>query len=173
MYTSSAAPARRSRLQRLIARLAHERWFAAVGRRLAPVDRVLYRLSDGRLTVLGIRGTAMPPTLLLTTTGRRSGRPRSTPVMYLRDGARIVITSENFGQARPAAWPLNLLADPITEIRLAGATRSCRARPATDEEAARYWPRFVELWPAHQTYRERSGVRRMFVLEAGDVRAAR
>src|SRR6266542_2679206 len=58
------------------------------------------------------------PTMLLTTTGRHSGRPRTTPVMYVRDGERFVISSENFGQRRPAAWPLNLAANPHATVQV-------------------------------------------------------
>jgi deazaflavin-dependent oxidoreductase (nitroreductase family) len=157
-----------SRLRRAVARLAHQRWFAAFGRRLAPVDRVLYRATSGRLTIMGPQGTAMPPTLLLTTTGRRSGKPRATPVMYLKDGERVVVTSENFGQERPAAWPLNLAVNPHATIQVGHHTLRVRAVRATKDQSARYWPQFVEIWPAHASYKRRSGVCNMFVLEPID-----
>jgi deazaflavin-dependent oxidoreductase (nitroreductase family) len=166
---TSGAPSRSSsRLRRAVARLARRRWFAALGRRLAPVDRALYQATSGRLTIMGPQGAAMPPTLLLTTTGRRSGQPRTTPVMYLRDGDRIVVTSENFGQERPAAWPLNLGVHPRASIQIAGQTLSVHAMRATEEDISRYWPRFVDAWPAHESYKRRSGVRNMFVLEQID-----
>src|SRR3954452_19097110 len=113
-----------------VSALAAQRWFAALGRRLAPLDAALFRASRGRLTILGLQGSAMPRTLLLTTTGRRTGRLRTTPVMYLRDGERIVITSENFGQARAAAWPLNLKDSPAARVQLGSVSHACRARPA-------------------------------------------
>jgi deazaflavin-dependent oxidoreductase (nitroreductase family) len=149
----------------MIRRLARKPWFAAIGRRMAPVDRALYRLSGGRVTILGPQGRAMPETCLLTTTGRRSGKPRTTPVMFLREGESIVVTSESFGQDRPAAWPLNLAANPAATVRIGADTLERRARPASEAEVARLWPRFVALWPAHASYRERSGVLKMFVLE--------
>ena len=157
-----------SRLRRAVARLAHHRWFAALGRRLAPADRVLYRATSGRLTIMGPQGAAMPPTLLLTTIGRRSGKPRPTPVMYLQDGDRFVITSENFGQERPASWPLNLAVGPNATIQVGGHVLSVRAVRATDEQREGYWPQFVEIWPAHESYKCRSGVCNMFVLEPID-----
>jgi deazaflavin-dependent oxidoreductase (nitroreductase family) len=155
----------RSRLQRSVGKLAKQRWFAALGRRLAPIDGSLYRATGGHLTIMGPQGAAMPQTLLLTTTGRRSGRPRSTPVMFLRDGRRLVVTSESFGQTRPAAWPLNLTANQQATVQIGSQSFPCRALPATEEQVARYWPQFVEIWPAHGTYRQRSGVRHMFILE--------
>jgi deazaflavin-dependent oxidoreductase (nitroreductase family) len=147
---------------RLLRWLGHRRWFAAAGRRFgAPLDRVLYRLTRGRVaTTAGVA-----PVILLTTRGRRSGKQRTTPVMYVRDGDRFVVSSENFGQERPAAWPLNLLADPRVSVQIGGETIPCRARLCDDAEADRYWPRLVEVWPAHETYRARSGKRHTFVLE--------
>ena len=154
-----------SRYAALIRRLASRPWFAAMGRRMAPVDRALYRLSGGRVTILGLQGRAMPETCLLTTKGRRSGKLRTTPVMFLREGEAIVVTSESFGQDRPAAWPLNLAADPVATVRIGADTLECRARPASEAEVERLWPRFIALWPAHASYRERSGVLKMFALE--------
>jgi deazaflavin-dependent oxidoreductase (nitroreductase family) len=161
------SPAARHRitLRGTFERLAQSRGFATLGRRLAPLDSLLYRASRGRLTVLGPQGAAMPPTLLLTTIGRRSGKLRSTPVMYLRDGPNLVITSESFGQRHPAAWPLNLDADGNATVQVGGQIVRCRARRATQAELGRLWPQFVCIWPAHETYLARNGVRNMFILE--------
>jgi deazaflavin-dependent oxidoreductase (nitroreductase family) len=85
--------------------------------------------------------------------------------MYLRDGDRFVVTSENFGQQRPAAWPLNLAADPRATVQVGADVITCRARLLGDTEADMYWPRLVEAWPAHESYLARSGTRHTFVLE--------
>jgi deazaflavin-dependent oxidoreductase (nitroreductase family) len=150
--------------RRLVARLGHQRWFAVMLRQLggARLDGWLYRRSDGRLAITGL---PLFPVLLLTTTGRRTGRPRTTPVIYIRDGAKLVISSEHFGQQRPAAWPLNLRADPVATVRLGDASAAYRARLAAAGEIERYWPALLEAWPAHETYRARSGARHVFVLE--------
>lgn len=154
-------------LHTLIRWLGHRRWFAAAGRRFgAPLDRVLYRATRGRIT--STAGAA--PVLLLTTTGRRSGQRRTTPVMYLRDGDRFVVTCENFGQQRQAAWPLNLMADPRASVQVGADVVHCTARLLADDEADRYWARLVEIWPAHKTYLARSGTRHTFVLEPIRVR---
>jgi F420H(2)-dependent quinone reductase len=128
----------------------------------ARLDGWLYRRSGGRLAITG------PPlfdVLLLTTTGRRTGRPRTTPVIYVRDGDRLVVSSEHTGQQRPAAWPLNVKADPRVTVRLGADTAPYRGRPAAADELERYWPALLEAWPAHATYRERSGVRNLLVLD--------
>lgn len=150
-------------MQRLVQSLGHHRWFAAIARPvLARVERRLFRATRGRL----VPTRAVAPVLLLTTTGRRSGRPRTTPLIYLPDGDRLVVSSENFGMERPAAWPRNLDADPLAWVELPGAAaRRCVARRLTEAEADAYWPRLLEQWPAHATYRERSGARHTFVLE--------
>ena len=148
-------------MRRLFFRLGHQRWFATFARRFGGrIDRAAYRLTRGRATVTG----SVTPVLLLTTTGRRSGRPRTTPVMYVRDGDGFVISSENYGQQRPAAWPLNLDAHPEATIEVGGRPIACRARRLSDEEADRHWPALLEAWPAHATYRERSGARHTFRL---------
>jgi len=145
-------------------RVGHARWFAyAVRYVLSRVDRRLYRLSDGRISVAG---PALFSWLLLTTTGRKSGRQRTTPLIYVRDRDRLVITSENFGMpGRPAAWRLNLQASPQTTVQIGDTLRRYRARSASDDEIAQYWPRLLEQWPPLETYRRRSGVRYVFVLE--------
>ncbi|HEY7618339.1 MAG TPA: nitroreductase/quinone reductase family protein [Solirubrobacteraceae bacterium] len=147
-----------------VAWLGHGRWFGVMLRQLggSRADRWLYRHFNGRLA---ITGPPIFPVLLLTTTGRRSGRPRTTPVIYVRDGERLVVSSEQTGQQRPAAWPLNLHAEPRVSVRLGAESAAYRGRPAAPDEVERYWPALLEAWPAHATYRARSGVRHIFVLE--------
>src|SRR5207244_10965938 len=129
----------------------HQRWFAVFARRLgARVDRAVYRATNGKLVSMG---PPVVPILLLTTTGRRTGRARTTPVIFIRDGDDFVISSEDFGQQRPAAWPLNLDADTSATVQLGAELIECRARRLSEPEAEAYWPRLVEVWPPHATYR--------------------
>jgi deazaflavin-dependent oxidoreductase (nitroreductase family) len=148
---------------RLIRWLGHKRWFAAFAVRFGSAfDRLAYRATRGRLTATG----SVAPLMLLTTTGRRTGRERTTPVIYIRDGERFVVSSEEFGQQkRRAAWPRNLDAHPQANVQIGSRVIACRARRLSDEEAERYWSRLVEVWPAHETYLRRSGRRHTFVLE--------
>jgi deazaflavin-dependent oxidoreductase (nitroreductase family) len=144
-------------------RLAPLRPFALLNARVLPaIDRWAARRSGGRRTVTG----AVLPTLLLTTMGRRSGRPRVSPLSYVEhDGARAVVGT-NFGQAHHPAWTANLLTHPDAEVLLDGVRTPVHARPATDEERSTLWPRFVAMYPGYETYRRRSGrLPRMFVLE--------
>lgn len=157
-----AKPSRPGPYTRFVQRIGHSRAAAALIRAVgARLDGALYRLSGGRIKATG----GGSPVLLLTTTGRRSGRPRTTPVIYVRDGQRFVVSSESFGQQRRAAWPFNLDANPRASVQLGRRHLDVTARRATDAELTAYWPRLVEVWPAHETYFERSGQRHTFVLE--------
>ena len=81
--------------------------------------------------------------LVLTTHGRRTGRPRSTPVAYFRDGERLVISAANAGLDQPPAWWLNLQADPHAEVEVDGRRSTVLARRADGDEAERLFARFV------------------------------
>ena len=98
----------------------------------------VYRLSGGR--VGGTVGKA--PVLLLTTTGRKSGQQRTSPVVYLAHGPDVVLIDTNAGNERLPAWSLNLGANPEAEVELGRERRPVRARRAEGEERA-------ELWRAH------------------------
>jgi deazaflavin-dependent oxidoreductase (nitroreductase family) len=149
--------------RRVFKRLGHARWFAFLGRvAFARVDRALFRLSAGRLVPTG----TVSSVLLLTAIGRRSGRERTTPVIYVEDAGGFVISSEDWGtKRRRAAWPLNLEANPVARVQVGSERLACRARRLEREEVESYWPRLIEAWPAHRTYLERSGRRHTFLLE--------
>jgi deazaflavin-dependent oxidoreductase (nitroreductase family) len=147
-----------------IRRRGHARWFAAFGSKVAPrVDRVLYRLSGGRLVATG---PAVFPTLLLTTVGRKSGQNRTVPLLYVRDGDNLLVAGSNWGQKEEPAWARNLSGNPRARVQIGSARREYVARVATDEEKTGLWPKLDEMWPAYDTYRKRSGRDiKVFVLE--------
>jgi deazaflavin-dependent oxidoreductase (nitroreductase family) len=150
---------------RLMRRMGHYKWFAIVFKRVGtPVDRALIRASRGRLSM---SGTELP-TMLLTTTGRRTRKERTIPLHYVRDGKNVVAVCENFGLDTASSWPFNLLADPKARIEIEGNSGNYMSRPATSEEVGRNMPRLIELWPAHDTYAKRSGTRKVFVFEPVD-----
>ncbi|GAB3872288.1 hypothetical protein GCM10027610_137470 [Dactylosporangium cerinum] len=104
---------------RILKRLGHRPWFAAAARRVVRLDRWLQRRSKGRIVPINAAGVN---TLLLTTTGRRSGQPRSQPLLFVRDGGDFIVIGSNWGQAHHPAWTSNLLADPAA--RSPGRTKS-------------------------------------------------
>jgi deazaflavin-dependent oxidoreductase (nitroreductase family) len=119
-------------------------WLKATGKLNVP----LYRLSRGRL--MSTVGKA--PVLLLTSTGRRSGQQRTAPVLYLTDGARLVVIGSNAGNVRTPAWSLNLQDNPDAEVEIRGEHRLVRARVAQGEERAELWQKVNELYGGFDDY---------------------
>jgi deazaflavin-dependent oxidoreductase (nitroreductase family) len=153
---------------RFVRRIGHYHWFALLVKyALSKLDRRLIRASRGRLSLSG-REMA---TMLLTTTGRRSGKDRTTPVYYVRDGPNLIAACENFGLKAASNWPKNLFADPYARIQIGTTIGQYRSRLATEAEIARNMPKLVEMWPAHETYVQRTGTRYVFVFEPVDARA--
>lgn len=111
----------------------------------------LYRLSGGR--VGGRVGRA--PVLLLTTTGRKSGQPRTAPIVYLADGDNVVLINTNAGNAKIPAWSLNLKANPEAEVEIGRKRRPVRARVAAGEERANLWRKHVEQFEGFDSYKQK------------------
>ena len=93
-------------------------------------------------------------TLLLTTTGRRSGEPRTTPLIYGREGDDYLIVASKGGSDEPPAWYLNLAAEPEVELQVKGDRFRARARDASAEEKPRMWKTMVAEWPSYDDYQE-------------------
>jgi len=123
----------------------------------------LYRASRGRLFGRFDRA----PVLLLTTVGRRSGRPRTAPVVYLADGERLIVIGSNAGHTRAPAWSLNLEANPVAYVELRGGERrNVLARIAAGEERAELWLKVNEMYSGFDDYSARTTREiRLFVLE--------
>ena len=111
----------------------------------------LYRLSGGRIG--GRVGRA--PVLLLTTTGRKSGQPRTAPIVYLADGENVVLINTNAGNAKIPAWSLNLKANPEAEVELGRKRQPVRARVAEGEERADLWRKHVEQFEGFDRYKQK------------------
>ncbi|CAN5450742.1 nitroreductase family deazaflavin-dependent oxidoreductase [soil metagenome] len=117
-------------------------------RRLGRFNVPVYRLTRGRL--MGRIGRA--PVLLLTTTGRHSGEPRTSPVLFGREGEDLVVVGSNAGNSRPPAWALNLRADPEAEVQIRGSSHRVRARVAEGAEHGRIWARINDEYAGFADY---------------------
>jgi deazaflavin-dependent oxidoreductase (nitroreductase family) len=124
--------------------------------RFSRLQAWILRASRGRIRRSLIFGGGQP-VLSLTTTGRRSGRSRSTMVAYMRVGADYVVTAANLGNERDPAWFLNLTSEPRARIVVEGRSLAVTARRAAGEEAQRLWRLWIERLPAAQTFAEIAG----------------
>jgi deazaflavin-dependent oxidoreductase (nitroreductase family) len=95
-------------------------------------------------------------TLLLTTTGRRTGQPRTTPLIYREHGDAYTVIASNGGSDDPPLWYLNLEADPNVQVQVRGDVFAARARIATPEEKPALWRAMAETWPAYDDYQRKS-----------------
>jgi len=114
--------------------------------------RMIYRLTRGRL----LGRVAGMPVLLLTTTGRRSGRLRTTPLTYFESGADLVIVASNGGEDSPPAWWLNLQDNPRATVTIGTRSERVTARAADDDEYARLWPTITSTHAGYATYARRT-----------------
>ena len=123
---------------------------AALQNAVTTLHSVLYRSSNG---VIGGR-IANSPVLLLTTTGRRSGKQRTVPLLYLMDGGNVVLVASNGGAVRHPTWWLNLQAAPEAWIQIKGIRRRVKAEQASAAEKQRLWPRLIAMYPGYKRYQE-------------------
>ena len=102
-------------------------------------------------------GSGSVPTLLLTTTGRRSGEPRILPLIYGEaEGAYLVVGSKG-GNPHHPSWYLNLVAEPEVGVQVGARRFRARARTAKGEERSALWKQMLGVWPAYAQYQERTG----------------
>jgi deazaflavin-dependent oxidoreductase (nitroreductase family) len=137
-------------------RLTFRRWLI---RGLSKVHLAVQRLSRGRL----LSKLAGMPVLLLTTTGRRSGRARTTPLTFFRDGRDLVVVASNGGADRAPDWSVNLQQDPHAVVQIGTDKLSVEARTATPEERERLWVGITATYPGYAAY-QRKTTRRIPVL---------
>lgn len=132
---------------------------------LMPADRVIRRLTRGRTTAPEV--LAGLPVLFVTTTGRKSGQPRTAPLIAVPCGDSLALLGTNFGQTSTPAWVFNLEADPSATVVYKDVELALRARPATDAERDEVWAASKAVYPGYDKYRERITGReiRIFVLE--------
>jgi deazaflavin-dependent oxidoreductase (nitroreductase family) len=113
----------------------------------------VFRLSNGRLAN---RGFGMP-VLRLTTTGRKTGKKRTTMLTSpVQDSDRIVLVASYGGDDRHPTWLLNLRDNPDVEVMIHGDTRPMHARVASKEEKAQLWPRVVSAYRGYDQYQRRT-----------------
>jgi deazaflavin-dependent oxidoreductase (nitroreductase family) len=113
--------------------------------------------ADGHLWDSSIGGgKGMVPTLLLTTTGRRSGNPLLLPLIYGKTGGGYAVIASKAGAPAHPAWYLNLSAQPEVDVQVAAEKFRARARTATGDERTRIWKQMVAIYPPYTDYQDRT-----------------
>jgi deazaflavin-dependent oxidoreductase (nitroreductase family) len=130
------------------------------------VDRPVHRLTRGRYTLTSL--VSGLPVVMLTTTGARSGQPRTVPVVGIPAPDGLAIIASNFGQHHHPAWYHNLRAHPDAEIVVDGVRRRVRGVPVQDQRRADIWEQGLRVYPGFRQYERRASHRSIsvFVLES-------
>jgi deazaflavin-dependent oxidoreductase (nitroreductase family) len=120
---------------------------------MSRVNTWLYRATGGKI---GGRFRYGAPVMLVNYTGRKSGKRMTAPLLYLRDGERVVTVASKGGMSKHPLWFVNLQANPDCEVEIGREKRAMRARRASDEEKAHYWPKLVAIYPDYDLYQQRT-----------------
>jgi deazaflavin-dependent oxidoreductase (nitroreductase family) len=132
--------------QRILKAIGESPFWRVTGR----FHTALYRATGGRVghAAGGITN------LLLTTTGRRSGQPRTVPLAYIEDAGRWIVVASNGGADKPPAWWVNLRHEPAAVVEIGSRRIPVVARETTDEERSRLWPRLKQVNPFYAQYEQ-------------------
>lgn len=144
----------RGLLHSVLLKVGPQPWFIGIYRRLGPkIDPAISRIGDGSLmrTLYGLPG------MVLHTTGAKSGKARSNPLLYARDGDDFIVVGTNFGQPKHPAWTANLRAHPDAAVEVAGVTLPVRAQLIEGEAWQEVFDRLVAIYPGYALYLERRG----------------
>ena len=143
-----------SRLGKAVQKMAGSKAFMRIGPKVVPhVDRFLHKVSGGKFISSG----GLLPSLVLTTTGAKTGQKRTTPLATKPEDGFWYVVGSNFGREKHPAWTANLIANPDAEVSFKGKTTAVTAHQLTAEEKAEVWPHLVKFWPNYDVYVERSG----------------
>ena len=129
-------------------------FFRAIGPRvMPPFERLMRALTGGRVQASGL----LVPSLVLHTTGAKSGEPRDTALMYCPDGGDMLVTGSNFARDAHPAWTANLLQHPDAVVSIRGRRVPVRAALIPDDEREAVWRQLEENWPGYRGYERTAG----------------
>jgi len=122
-------------------------------RRLMGGHTAIYRASGGRI---GHRVPGLPPMLLLDHVGAKSGKKRTSPLVYGRDGDNVILVASKGGNPKNPGWFHNLKANPDTTVQIGTDRVPVRARVASDDEYDRLWKLMVGVYGGYEDYKART-----------------
>jgi deazaflavin-dependent oxidoreductase (nitroreductase family) len=128
---------------------------------LYPIDKALYKATDGRFTAPGV--LAGLPVIMLTTTGAKSGMNRTMPLVGIPLGDDLAVIGSNYGQKPTPGWVYNLESDPTATVTYRDRSVGVTARAASDAEADEAFAVGATFYPGYGKYRDRAGHRRIRV----------
>jgi deazaflavin-dependent oxidoreductase (nitroreductase family) len=131
-----------------------------LGRKATKIHVAIYRRTGGRIGG-HLPGWPQARIVLVDHVGARSGRRRTSPVMYHEHGEAIAVAASKAGQPTNPAWFHNLMANPDTTIQIGREVREVRARQAVDGERERLWRGFVDFYPGYEFFRVHAGDRKI------------
>lgn len=153
MYPSSKPNTFQKFLHRILMLKWVSAFFALV---LYRVDGLVLKLTGEKHTITELVGL---PIIQLTTTGAKSGQPRTMPLVSLVDGEKIALIGSNFGRKPNPGWYYNLKANPACSVHFNGRVRSYIAHQAEGEERERYWQMAVSYYRGYDLYKKRAAHR--------------
>ena len=125
------------------------------------VDKAILKLTKGKYTLAEIPGWEI---VQLTTTGAKTGRPRTLPLIGLFDGEKIALIASSFGRRHNPAWYYNLKAHPECQVQSSKRTGTYIAREAEGDEYKKYWELGVSYYEGYEKYKERASHRHIPVI---------
>jgi deazaflavin-dependent oxidoreductase (nitroreductase family) len=158
----SAAYAEANAFHRLVRRLGATKpgsWFFA--RTLDHAERLVYRITGARTTLASLLSGL--PVVMVTTTGARSGRETTAPLLGFEEGDAVIVIGSNYGRAHHPAWVHNLRGDPRARIAVRGVAREVRAEEVEGAERDRCLALAAETYPGYREYAKRAAPRQIAV----------
>lgn len=141
-------------LSSLVRRLGRYRWLMRLAPVVIPVDRVLHRVSGGRVSAVRLAGL---PSLRLVTRGRKTGLTRTNDLLYTPYGDAYAVVGSGWGRPHHPAWTLNLAADPNATVVVRGRVVPVLARRVEGPELAEIWTLALRNWPGYEMERRLAG----------------
>ncbi len=117
------------------------------------IDKLLQRLTRGRVTILNVAGL---PNLMLTVQGRKTGTPRTIPLLCVPYGEEILIAGSNFGSDKQPIWVKNIEAAEEVGVRFRRRDMTMHVRPLEDDDRTAAWAHMVKTWPNFARYARRT-----------------
>lgn len=137
----------------LAIRLGAQPWLPRLAPQIVGFDRLIQGVTRGRVTLLSMTGL---PELMLTVAGRKSGIPRSTPLLCVPHAGGWLVAGSNWGQEKPPLWVGNLAAADRATVRFHGHETAVVPRRAEGAERAELWQVMLATWPNYAKYEQRT-----------------